>query len=228
MRHHETSIVGPDLDGPYPIDNRSPFRKAWDETNSPETPDSCPDPYPPDVLAAIPWAKEAGLELVECGRDVPTFGRWMFRTPTHFYNGPLPSDFGGERWAAFECGVDPSIMHGYYPTRAAALKSPPPKPPGFEQPPAQPSVGENVMRAIHVASGWSGVELTQSLRDTLRPMALAVRREVLAEPFTDEDVKAADKAFMAFRGGGRTDWIRAALSAALASRAKRAEREDKQ
>ena len=81
------------------------------------------------------------------------------------------------------------------------------------------------MRAIHVASGWSGVELTQSLRDTLRPMALAVRREVLAEPFTDEDVKAADKAFMAFRGGGRTDWIRAALVAAARVRLEKAEGE---
>lgn len=208
MRHHTTSIVGPDID----------------DSNHPETPDSCPDPYPSDLLAAIPWAKEARLELVEV-KDTEGYGPWLFITRDHWY---CPRGRGD--WFEFGTHIPPKTrgMFGYYKTRAAALKSPPPKPPGFEQPPAQPSVGENVMRAIHVASGWSGVELTQSLRDTLRPMALAVRREVLAEPFTDEDVKAADKAFMAFRGGGRTDWIRAALSAALASRVKRAEREGKQ
>lgn len=176
MRHHSTSIVGPDIDGP----TKDGMIAAMDDAAR--------------LVASWPQWKREVL------RDSPPAQPSM-----------------KEAMARVDARAEKVVANIPLSQRAIISKD--------ESPPAQPSVGENVMRAIHVASGWSGVELTQSLRDTLRPMALAVRREVLAEPFTDEDVKAADKAFMAFRGGGRTDWIRAALVAAARVRLEKAEGE---
>lgn len=89
-------------------------------------------------------------------------------------------------------------------------------------PPAQPSVGEKLAQVCYEAfHNGNPPEGYPHFTPWFLSAALAVRREVLSEPFTDEDVKAADKAFKAFRGGGRTDWIRAALSAAIASRVAR-------
>lgn len=114
-----------------------------------------------------------------------------------------------------------------------------------DAPPAQPSVGEKLGEVAWRASGnnepfvWN--QQDNRLQESYRNAALAVRREVLKEVFAEEDVEAAAKAMWNATLPGITwDELReasrkpirvqadAALSAALASRAARAEREDRQ
>jgi hypothetical protein len=94
-----------------------------------------------------------------------------------------------------------------------------------DAPPAQPSVGEKLGEVAWRASGnnepfvWN--QQDQRLQESYRNAALAVRREVLAEVFTREDRQAADVAYMECASPEVSRAIDAALSAALASRAKR-------
>lgn len=166
MRHHSTSIIGPDLDGPEMreckcVDGPGPCGRFIKHTvrNDRQIEVCCgcgaetdvgpawtgcikasdlepPSPYPSDLLAAIPWAKEASLRLVEAGH-VFGYGKWIYVMPSHYYNAHT------QEWTMMR-GMKVEGMFGYYPTRAAALKSPPPKPPGFVEAPAQPSVGERL------------------------------------------------------------------------------------
>ncbi len=251
MRHHSTSIVGPGLDGPemreckcmdgpgvrarfYGCtvrDGRQIERcfSCGAETDVGPALTGCikasdlepPDPYPSDLLSAIPWAKEVGLRLVQ-GRDHQG-DSWLYVTDSLIHcplwkkNGWWPRVYKND-----------NEFYGYFPSREAALKSPPPKPPGFVEAPAQPSVGERlgaVARDEWLATGavarWDRI-------------ALAVRREVLKEVFAEEDVEAAAKAMWNATLPGITwDELReasrkpigvqaaAALSAALASRVAR-------
>lgn len=102
--------------------------------------------------------------------------------------------------------------------------------------PAQPSVGERLGRIAENVYFNTSME-GETLWDEV---ALAARREVLKEGFAEEDTEAAAKAFWnATLPGIAWDELReasrkpirvqaaAALSAALASRVARAEREDK-
>ena len=247
MRHHAQTIVGPDLDGPVELKNWFGFGSCWGGTAELSTKGNPPpidNDYPSDLLAAIPWAKEAGLELVEV-KDTEGYGPWLFITSDHWY-----CPHSGGNWFAF--GNDDPVktrgMFGYYPTRAAALKSPPPKPPGFVEvkakavdtsydggdsrsgpgvpPPAQPSVGERLAQVCYEAfHNGNPPEEYPHFAPSFLPAAQAVRREVLAEPWAEEDIQAADTAFQASPGLESRRWVVAALSAALASRCKRAERE---
>ena len=77
------------------------------------------NPYPPDVLAAIPWARDAGLRLVQ-GRE-QSGDSWLYVTDNFFYT-PTSPEYG---WWQRTYSKDQKFF-GYYPTREAALKSPPP------------------------------------------------------------------------------------------------------
>jgi len=97
-------------------------------------------------------------------------------------------------------------------------------------PPAHPSVGERLGLVAFYADpgvrhGKNWEELSPEVRLSYTKVALAVRREVLAEGFADEDILAADTAFQASPGLDSRKWVETALSAALASRLARARTE---
>lgn len=232
MRHHSTSIVGPDIDDQVTkegmiaaMDDAARLVASWPQWKREVLRD--PDPYPSDLLAAIPWAKEVGLELVQVSDKT-----WLYMTKTLICCHPSrtwTNHFQDDRVEGYCSG---------FPTRAAALKSPPPKPPGVVASPAQPSVGERLAQVLYHA--YTGC-MTQHPGRQWEKAALAVRREVLKEGFAEEDTEAAAKAFWnATLPGIAWDELReasrkpirvqaaAAISAALASRAARAEREGKQ
>jgi len=215
MRHHTTSIVGPDIDdlstkgNPPPIDND----------------------YPSDLLAACPMAREWGVRLVT-DRPEPVPFVWM----------------AGELW--WSAGIQQWVKDyggGVRRTRAEALAAAPTTPPpGYVAPPAQPIVGERLGLVAFYADpgvrhGKNWEELSPEVRLSYTKVAIAVRREVFKEGFAEEDTEAAAKALWnATLPGIAWDELReasrkpirvqadAALSAALASRVKRAEREDRQ
>jgi len=123
--------------GPYP-ENESMMLRVSAEAQ--------PTPYPPDVLAAIPWAKDAGLELKNA-KD----GTWLYMTGTHYAS--HPQGF----W--YEHVYRPGSRHLYvggFPTRDAALKSPPPKPPGFVEPTTD-QYPADVLAACPKAREWGVV-----------------------------------------------------------------------
>jgi len=99
-----------------------------------------------------------------------------------------------------------------------------------DAPPAHPSVGERLGEVAYEA-WWGTNEHTKwnnpktTCKDDFVNSALAVRREVLAEGFADEDIWAADTAFQASPGLDSRKWVETALSAALASRLARARTE---
>ncbi len=147
MRHHTTSIVGPDLDG----NEQALWAEMFPKHTTPVKDAADPDHYPSDLLAAIPWAKDAGLRLVEAGMDLG-HGKWLYTMPSHYYNTEAKDWFrmGGLRV---------EVMFGYYHTRESALKSPPPKPPGFEEAKAD-QYPSDVLAACPMAREW-GVEFVQ-------------------------------------------------------------------
>ena len=224
MRHHSTSIVGPDIDG----NEQAVWAKMFPYHTTPVKDAADPAPYPSDLLAACPWAKEAGLELVECGHDKGS-GKWLwFRDGRKSFYHTGDKVWRPENTTRVQIPHEPSVMFGNYPTRADALKSPPPKPPGVVEAPAQPSVGDELGRVLtanmHGSSPWN--HLSEPQKESRRVAALAVRREVLAEGFTKDDAAAAFSRFNSSTKGDVGAMLEA-LSAAIASRVKRAEKEDK-
>lgn len=98
---------------PYPVPNYSTLSNSSSDPNA-------------DLYAAIPWAREAGLELIQL-TNAMKYGTWMFVTRSHWFCADPKCKHD---WFKLPTG-GPAGMYGYYPTRAAALASPPPYPPGF-------------------------------------------------------------------------------------------------
>jgi hypothetical protein len=215
MRHHAQTIVGPDLDGPVELKNWFGFGSCWGGPAELSTKGNPPpvDNYPPDVLAACPKAREWGVVLAGPMRN----GQFEWRTA----DGKYYRRHDGV-WAEQWCEVD-----GVGGNRQEALANPPTTPPhGYVAPPAQPSVGERLAQVCYEAfHNGNPPEEYPHFAPSFLPAAQAVRREVLAEPWAEEDIQAADTAFQASPGLESRRWVVAALSAALASRCKRAERE---
>ncbi len=174
------------------------------------------DPYPADVLAACPLAREWGVVLWE-GDDM-----FEWRTSNEMYH---HGQYGWIKAYWKKAGI--------YTKRKKALANPPTTPPPGYVTPAQPSVGERLGLVSFytdpgVSHGKNWEELSPEVRLSYTKIALAVRREVLREDFTDEDIQAARREHERQWGTGGTSpsfCMKHALSAALASRVKRAERE---
>lgn len=76
-----------------------------------------------DIYKVIPWAKEAGLRLVEVNDD-GNGHLWLYITGASYFN------VSGDAWFDLD-GMRVPSMFGYYKTEADALKNPPPYPHGF-------------------------------------------------------------------------------------------------
>jgi len=214
--------------GPDPLEIDIPTRVATLEAwrYSMEKDKACPpdpvgtnlqlDPYPPDVLAACPKAREWGVRLVT-DRPEPVPFVWM--------DGDLWWSAGEQRWCK-DCGG------GVRRTRAEALAAAPTTPPpGYVEPKAERSTVDRLGELAYEA--WHGTT-THSPFDRMPPLtqrdfcnaAQAVRLAELEEPVTDED---ADKALLEWMRRPSQERSQAsmkhALSAALASRLARARKE---
>ncbi len=169
-----------------------------------------PFPYPSDLLAEIPWAKEAGLELKrhESGKDDDRWWSWVC---------------GEYSWNIWE-----NIWEKHKPRmwlRSSCLVAPPTTPPPGYVALAQPSVGERLADAAYAAytHGCYGSHRESAIPKDWLNVALAVRREVLSEIFSKEDEDAAFDEYRKIGGVSMysRDGIVRALSAAIASRVAR-------
>jgi len=122
-----------------------------------------------DLYAAIPWAKEAGLELVEDDDGGVVF--------------MVDADHWCPKKRAWVDHTEDTEACCRFSTRAAALASPPPMPPGYVA--AKPTLLDELAEVVRKASN----ELTHDAR-FFHNMALSVARRLLEREPSEGAIEA--------------------------------------